>query len=96
MGVGSLSLDSIVDILLTQNAHDLYGVAVNSVTNTVHMDYLATIQVIYRSLTGVERRLAGYSRVWRWATENPNDDCRHFSLLIDAIWFHCMSRSILR
>ena len=62
MGVGSLSLDSLVDILLTQNAHDLCGVTVNSVTNTVHMDYLATIQVIQRNSAGVDNVLAGYLR----------------------------------
>ncbi len=78
MGVGSLSLNSLVDILLTQNAHALYGVAVNSVTNTVHMDYLATIQTVDVGITGLDNDPVGILRVWLWVAENPNNSCRGF------------------
>ncbi|TDJ69445.1 MAG: hypothetical protein E2O38_13510 [Proteobacteria bacterium] len=47
-------------------------------------DRLATIQVIQRSSTVVDKDLAGYLRAWLWITENPNGICRSFSLILDA------------
>jgi hypothetical protein len=57
-------------------------------------EYMATIQVIQRNSTGAKDSLAGYLRVWRWVAENPNDNCRSFSLIIVAIWLQATSRSL--
>jgi hypothetical protein len=55
---------------------------------------LATIHVIQRGSTGVEKSLAGYLRAWRWVAENLNNNCRSFSLIIDGIWLQATTRSI--
>ena len=55
---------------------------------------MATIQVIECSSTDVEKRLAGYLRAWRWDAQNPNDNCRSFSLIIDGIWLQATTRSM--
>ena len=81
--MASLTLDPVVDILLTQNAHDFYGVAVNSVTNTVHLDYLATIQAISDVDTGLNSDVAGYLRAWLWISENLTGSCWGFWLIPD-------------
>ncbi len=48
------------------------------------LDHMATIQVVQRGSTGVDKGLAGYLRTRLWVTENPNDNCRGFSLILDA------------
>ena len=55
---------------------------------------LATIQVIQRGNTGVEKSLAGHLRVWLWVTENSNDSCRSFSLIKVANWLQATLRSL--
>ena len=45
---------------------------------------LATIQVIYRNIVGVEKSLAGYLRVWPRVTENRNGRRRGFLLILNA------------
>ena len=40
----------------------------------------------------MENHLAEYLRALLRVSENPNDDCQSFSLIIDAIWFHATSR----
>jgi len=55
---------------------------------------MATIQVIQRGGTDVEKSLAGYLRAWRWDAENPNDNCRSFSLIVVATWQQASSRSL--
>jgi hypothetical protein len=59
-----------------------------------HRDRLATNQVIQCGSTDVEKSLAEYLRAWRWDAENPNDNCRSFSLIVVAIWLQGPSRSL--
>ena len=41
-------------------------------------DYLATIQTVDDSTTGLDNDVAGNLRVWLWITENPYGNCRVF------------------
>jgi hypothetical protein len=50
------------------------------------MAHLATIQVAQGSSTRIDDYLAGYLRAWPRVTENPDGNCRGFSLILYAFW----------